>query len=129
MARFATRSSIQFCTSSDSHATLQAPSRTRVGNWPAASNRAICAKLYGTPKTLLNSFLVTSFCVIGHSPRKGSIAMLARNQLAGEEIHTVKWLHVQRAHSSASQRITAVEQKYSVFGGLFSTISKVAAPT
>jgi hypothetical protein len=83
MARFATRSSIQFCTSSDSHATLQAPSRTRMGNWPVASNRAICAKLYGTPKTVLNSFFETSFCVIGHSLRKGSIAMLARNQLAG----------------------------------------------
>jgi len=47
--REATRSSIQFCTSSDNHATLQAPSLIRCGNWPAASRRAICWKLYGTP--------------------------------------------------------------------------------
>ena len=83
MSRVATRSSIQLCTSSDNHATLQAPSRILFGNWPAASRRAICAKLYGTPNSDLSSFFVTSFCVIGHSLRKGSIAMLARNQLAG----------------------------------------------
>jgi hypothetical protein len=99
MPRFATRSSIQFCTSWDSHATLQAPSRIREGNRPAASSRAICAKLYGTPKTLLNSFFETSFCVIGHSLRKGSTRMLARNQLAGDEEHSGKCLHAQRAHS------------------------------
>ena len=67
MSRVATRSSIQLCTSSDNHATLQAPSRTRLGNWPAASRRAICAKLYGTPNSDLSSFFVTSLCVIGHS--------------------------------------------------------------
>lgn len=47
--REATRSSIHSCTSSHNHATLQAPSRTLVGNRPAASRRAICAKLYGMP--------------------------------------------------------------------------------
>ena len=78
MSRVATRSSIQLCTSSANHATLQAPSRTRLGNWPAASRRAMCAKQYGTPNSDLSSFFVTSFCVIGHSLRKGSIAMLAR---------------------------------------------------
>jgi hypothetical protein len=88
--RRATRSSIQFRTSAASHAILQAPSRTRLGNWPAASRRAIWAKLYGTAKTIFNSFFETSFYVIGHSLRKGSIAMLARNQLAGTGEHTGK---------------------------------------
>ena len=36
VSRLATRSSIQRCTSSDTHATRQAPSHTRWGNWPAA---------------------------------------------------------------------------------------------
>jgi hypothetical protein len=34
--------------------------------------------------------LLTSFCVIGHSLDKGSIAMLARNQLAGKEEYRIK---------------------------------------
>ena len=70
MSRVATRSSIQFCTSSANHATLQAPSRTRLGNWPAASRRAMCAKLYGTPNSDLSSFFVTSFCAIEHSLKR-----------------------------------------------------------
>ena len=70
MSRLATRSSIQLCTSSDNHATLQAPSRIRLGNWPAASRRAICAKQYGTPNNDFSSFFVTSLCVIGHSLKR-----------------------------------------------------------
>lgn len=48
-ARLEILSSIQASTSSATQATRQAPSRTRVGNWLAASSRAICAKEYGTP--------------------------------------------------------------------------------
>ena len=53
------REAIHSSISSAYHATLQTPSRTREGNWSAASRRAICAegqelrRCFSTPSSIL----------------------------------------------------------------------------
>jgi hypothetical protein len=61
----------QSSTSASTQPTLLAPSRTRLGNWPAASRRATCCGEYKT------SSLTCRFdsILIARTPELGSIAM------------------------------------------------------
>ena len=59
-SRLAMRSSSHSSTSVSNHTTRFWPSRTRLGNFPAASSRAMCCGEYGMPHTVLSSFFDTT---------------------------------------------------------------------
>jgi len=113
VSRDATRSSIHACTSSETHATRQAPSPallprpTRRGRRRAVPAGGIgrrlrvarCAQKSTARQRRTSVPSCSPVAVSSDTPSKGSIAMLARNQLAGNEEHTSKCVRVQRAHS------------------------------
>lgn len=81
---------------------------TRLGKLRAVSSwgigRRLRAARYARKSTALQrrSLVPSSspVSVSSDTPSKGSIAMLARNQLAGTDDHTIKWRTAQRAHCS-----------------------------